>query len=105
MVYGQSVKRALKTDHDTLVSESYQFYLSVLKNPNATQKEKIEARRRADELLGLNAPKKIAQTTPDGKNPYKETVKALSTEQLELLTKLQERSSQLSTGSGGCSAN
>ena len=93
------------SNRDQLIAESFGYYMTVIKNPNASQKDKNQARKQADELLGLNAPKKIAPTTPDGKNPYQAAVKQLSNADLQLLANLKERSSQIVSGVDGCGAN
>jgi hypothetical protein len=41
-----------------LVSEAYGFYMSIIQSTDATITEKLAARRQADDLLGLAAPKR-----------------------------------------------
>lgn len=55
---------------DDLRAESLSFYYTILRNNEATPREKISARERIDRLFGLDMPVKIAPTTPDGEKPY-----------------------------------
>lgn len=43
--------------------EALAFYLSCLRHPEATVKEKVYARERIDKLLGLDAPQQVQQKT------------------------------------------
>ena len=49
-------------------------------------------------LLGLDAPMRIAPTTPDGKEPYRMAVEHLSVDELRLLKKLRDRSRAIAAG-------
>jgi hypothetical protein len=53
------------------------------------------------DLLGLYPPKKVAPTTPDGKEAWTPALKALSDEELAVLAKIAERAGQ---GSGSDTA-
>lgn len=55
---------------DDLVAQSFCFYMDVLRSSDSTTAEKLQARKLADNLLGLPAPKKIAPTSPDGEMTY-----------------------------------
>lgn len=44
-----------------LVSESFGFYMRILSDTDATITEKLSARAKADDLMGLQAPKKIIE--------------------------------------------
>jgi hypothetical protein len=90
-----------------LIAQSYAFYMSVIQDPNATFKDKLKARERADVLLGLEAPYKIANTTADGKDRVKAAMDDMSDEELRTLVKVAERHKQLAVNgrSGGVSAN
>jgi hypothetical protein len=57
------------------------------------------------EVLGLNAPQKIAPTMPDGQRPYQLIVKEMSDEELAFIERLAERHHQLIAVSGASSAN
>jgi hypothetical protein len=50
--------------------ESLAFWESIVSGPDATLRERMDAQREIDSLLGLHAPMKIAPTEPDGVNPY-----------------------------------
>ena len=52
---------------EVLIAESFGFLLSVLRDPKANWRDKIAARKEANAFMGLNAPTKIAPTTPEGK--------------------------------------
>jgi hypothetical protein len=56
------------------------------------------------EILGLNAPQKIAPTTPDGQRPYELVVKDLTDEELATIERLAERH-RLVSGLGAGSLN
>jgi hypothetical protein len=58
--------------------ESLAFWESIVSGPDATLRERMDAQREIDSLLGLHAPVKIAPTMPDGEKPYA----SLSDEQL-----------------------
>jgi hypothetical protein len=57
------------------------------------------------EVLGLNAPQKIAPTTPDGQRPYQLVVKEMTDDELALIERLTERHHQLIAVSSAGSAN
>lgn len=57
------------------------------------------------EVLGLNAPQKIAPTMPDGQRPYQLVVKEMSDEDLAFIERLAERHRWLVTGASAGSAN
>jgi Homeodomain-like domain len=57
------------------------------------------------EILGLNAPRKIAPTTPDGERPYQLVVKDLTDEELDAIEHLAERYPQLALGPGAGGLN
>jgi hypothetical protein len=78
-VDGRTVERYLSRARDLIVleisetrdyfrSQSLAVYRSVLKNPDATLKEKILAQRQIDHLLGLHSPWKVAQTDTNGRD-------------------------------------
>lgn len=46
--------------------ESLAFYEAMTKNPEATVAEKIHARKRIDDLMGLDAPRRAEMSGPDG---------------------------------------
>ena len=106
--YVTTAQRMLKTeagaDPDLLRAKSYAWYMAVLQNGDVSTRDKLSARKAADELLGLIAPKKTAQTTTTGADVYEAVVvKNLSDEELEVLRKIRER--QLVAGNPQGSAN
>ena len=54
----------------------------------------IRVRERRAALLGLDAPQKVAPTSPDGSKPFEAALAGESTEALLLLTKLRGKASQ-----------
>ena len=44
-----------------LISESFGFYMRILHDPSATINEKLHARGKADDLMGLQAPKRVIE--------------------------------------------
>jgi len=46
------------------------FYESVIRDPQASHRDKILAQERIDRLYGLEAPLKVAPTDASGENPY-----------------------------------
>ena len=44
-----------------LIAESFGFYMRVLHNPDASTGEQLSARQKADELMGLQAPKTVIE--------------------------------------------
>ncbi len=44
-----------------LISESWGFYMRILHDPNATLNEKMQARSKADDLMGLQAPRRVIE--------------------------------------------
>jgi hypothetical protein len=60
------------------------------------------------EILGLNAPQKVAPTTPDGDHsyqPYQMLVKEMTDEELETIDRIAQRHRQLVSGAGGSRSN
>lgn len=60
---------------DVMRAQSYATYLKVLTG-SADDKDKIAAQARIDKLFGLEAPTKIAPTTPDGEKSYEQLTDA-----------------------------
>ncbi len=52
---------------DDVIGEVLGTYEDVLRNPEATVRDRLEASAAIRELFGLDAPRKIAATTPDGR--------------------------------------
>jgi hypothetical protein len=59
---------ALSETRDFFRSQALAFYCKILRQPDATVKEKIMAQRRIDSLLGLEAPVRWAATDTNGKD-------------------------------------
>jgi hypothetical protein len=57
------------------------------------------------EILGLNAPQKIAPTTPDGERPYELVVKGMTDDDLAAIERLAERYPQFARGVGAGGLN
>jgi len=99
---------ATQVPKDELIAQSFGFYMDVLGDQKADRKHKLAARKAADDLLGLQAPKKIAPVMPDGDKPYELVVKSMSDEELEAIATVEqiaERHSSLATGTAGSSEN
>lgn len=94
--YVTTAQRLLKTeagaDHELLRAKSYAWYMAVLQDEDVSTRDKLSARKAADELLGLVMPKKTAQTTAAGADIHEAAaVKDLTDEELEVLRKIRER--------------
>ena len=70
---------------DELVAESYGLYMRIIQDPDATARDKIAARKCADDLLGLPKAKKIALTTVAGDDMLDVVVEKLSWEQMKAI--------------------
>jgi len=83
---------------DDHFSEAFCFYEGVLRDPGADIKDKFAAQAELNKLLGLYAPFKVAPTNIAGTAPAEivtRAVKDLSTEELEVLSKLRQRMTAL----------
>ena len=49
-----------------LQAESVAFYQSVLRDTKASKRDRLYARKRIDELLGLEAPQRLEHSGPEG---------------------------------------
>jgi hypothetical protein len=58
---------AMDTTKAEMRAQSYRFYVAVTLDPAATIMERIRARQRIDELLGLDEPSKFKASEPGGK--------------------------------------
>ena len=56
-------------------------------------------------ILGLNAPHKVAPTTPDGERPYQLVVKGMTDDDLAAIERLAERYHELARGAGAGGLN
>lgn len=100
---------------DEHVAEAYEFYARTIRNPseNVDLADKMRAQDSICRLLGLDAPTKIAPTTPDGKHPYQadDTIKSLTVDELVFLANIRQKAlqnakeaSQGASGSGALPA-
>lgn len=64
----EDILREIGETRDFFRAQSLAAYRSVLKNQEASIKEKILAQRQIDHLLGLHAPWKVAQTDTNGRD-------------------------------------
>lgn len=71
-----------KTEH---VADAYQFYMGILQSNDASITEKLVARRQADDLLGLQAPKRVVEAHVDANDMMELWVDQLTTEQLKAI--------------------
>lgn len=101
----ESLVEAISIPKEDLVAQSYGFYMGVVSSTDAELKEKLSARAAADKLLGLPAPIKVAPTTPDGKQPWKEAVSGLTDDELRAITKAGERMREVVAGASGSGSN
>jgi hypothetical protein len=58
----------VNSTREELKAESVAFYRAVLSDPNSTTMERLKAQQRLDNVFGINAPVKVAQTDTDGKD-------------------------------------
>lgn len=70
---------------------SYLQYLDIVADTKAPHSARVAARRAADELLGLQMPRKLAVTTAAGKDIPRQVVALLTDEQLAVLTDVAEQ--------------
>ena len=75
---------------EQLQADSFAWYLSVLRSTKAKVSDKISARKAADELMGLQAPKLIAQTTSTGEDLMDAVIDRMSVADLEALNRMAE---------------
>jgi len=66
--------KRLDRSRGEIKAESLAFYESVLSNTKATQRDKIIARKRIDQLLGLDEPRRLEHTGADGGPIKTETI-------------------------------
>jgi len=64
-----------KFDREELIASSYSFYLNVAQNKRALTTDRLRARKLADDLLGLEAPKQTVETHIDGTTMMAELMK------------------------------
>jgi len=88
---------------DEFVAEALATYESIINNTEATNMDISQSQDAICRLLGLNAPAKVAPTTPDGERPYSpeeaERITAeMSSDELEVLHKIHDRMKNLATG-------
>ena len=57
------------------------------------------------EILGLDAPKKVAPTSPDGQQPYRLTVSGMTDDELRVISQVAERHRHVVSGAGGSGEN
>jgi hypothetical protein len=94
--------QSTERDRAELVAESFAFYMSVMQGAEGetSVRDKLQARKQADDLLGLAAPTKIATTTVAGQDLYAGVVQELSNEELDVLERIAQRHAALLTGDG-----
>lgn len=95
----------LKEERDDQCARSLAFYRSVLSDATAKTKDKINAQRRIDLLLGLQAPTRVALTDPEGNTPAAPTIQVgvdlsgLSTDELIQLRGIRQKVNGSKVGS------
>jgi hypothetical protein len=81
-------------DKDEHVAQAYTFYESIMRDPEASRGEKMAAQRDIRQLLGLDAPLKVASTTPDGDAVTRNinlVVEKLPDEDLQVLRRIRRQ--------------
>lgn len=68
-----------------LVAESFGFYMRILSDPQATVSERLSARAKADDLMGLQAPKKVIEAQVSMDDAIDLWVDALSHEERDAI--------------------
>jgi hypothetical protein len=71
-----------KNEH---VADAYQFYMGILQDSSASITEKLVARRQADDLLGLQAPKRVVEAHVDANDMLELWVDQLTPDQLRAI--------------------
>ncbi len=82
--------------------QHYAVAMSIVRN-SEEDKDRLAALKHAGSIYGVQAPMKIAPTTPDGKLPYsatKEALRELSVPELEILQKVRERVNTITAARG-----
>lgn len=92
-------------DPQFLIAQSLGFYFSMMQDENVHPREKIKAREKADELLGLKSPIKIARTNSKGEDPLGKEIKGLSTDDIKTLISIGERAAGEIAGGGQSGAS
>lgn len=67
----------MEIDKSELVAASYGFYMQLIRSNEATVREKLQARKQADDLLGLQAPSRVALTDTEGNDQLRPVVEVL----------------------------
>ncbi len=66
----QQLLEEIGIERSELVAKHYGIYMRAISDPRATIRDQLAAVKAADELLGLQAPRKVAPTSPDGGEAY-----------------------------------
>lgn len=74
-----------------LIALSHETYNLVLKDPNASNRDKISAQKAIDELYGLPRAKKVALTTKEGDDVFRAVAASLSPEELAVAGVIGQR--------------
>jgi hypothetical protein len=79
-----------REDH---VSDALSLYERIIRNPDSTQREQMDAQAAIRQMLGLDQPTKIAPTTPDGESTLvpQHVISQLTTEELRALSELRAK--------------
>ncbi len=87
-------------DMDAFRALHYAHAMSIFQE-SKDDKARVQALKHAGSIYGVQAPTKIAPTTPDGKSTYntaREAVKDMSVEELRVLRKVRDRIRDLAAG-------
>ncbi len=89
--------------------QHYEMAMAVARDKEGEEtKDRLAALKHAGSIYGVQAPRKIAQTTPDGKSTYntaREAVKDLSVEELHVLKKVRDKCRDLAAGRSKAAGN
>jgi hypothetical protein len=86
---------------DEHIAEAFAFYESIIRDPEAVTADRMRAQDALRQLLGLDAPVKVANTTADGdtvQNNINVLVQQLSVEELTVLSRVRQRLLALEKG-------
>ncbi len=74
-----------------LVAQVAGTYAEVMHDGRQTAKDRVQAAEKMSKLFGLDAPFRVAPTTPEGDEPYKLAMADMTEEELLVILKIAEK--------------
>ena len=92
------MRSELEGDVRDLAAKHYAIYMGVVADPHASIRDKLNAMKQADQLLGLRGPIKITTASAGNEAIYRKALEGMTRDELRVLAKANRRLKEVVAG-------